>query len=117
MNDRTAREVWYPWRALYGAADGRWFILTGAPDADPPSTVEDLAYLGDPAELIRLVHDRWREAKRQHIQRDLGVLLSVRQQSVSRYLNGGAVAELSAYGWRGLVAEVFATGGPGVYVA
>lgn len=112
MDDRTPQgPAAIPWRAVYGADDGRWFKLTGPPGVDPPSTVEGLAYLGTPTELITLVCDRW-QAEGAYRQARLGALLTVSQQTACRYQRGEPVSDLSAQGWRGLVSEVFATGGP-----
>lgn len=112
MEDQTSPgQIWQPWIGLYGSPDGRWYLMAGPHGTTPPSTVDGVGYLGPPPELIRLVDERWRTAGRGS-QRKLADLLGVRQQSISRYLNGSERVHLSGAGWERLVVEVFCVGGP-----
>lgn len=108
MDDRTPPEpVYEPWTALYGQPDGRWYLMAGPHESTPPRQVDGLIYLGTPTDMIRLLHNERNAAK----QTDLAELLCVRQQAVSRYLNGSRV-HLGPRGWENLVREVFHVGVP-----
>lgn len=109
--ERPQSAVRQPWRAVYGSADGRWYVVAGPDDMPPPPVVERMPYLGAPRELVQLVRDRW-HAEGQGTQRKLADLLTVSQQTASRYVHGAPVSDLSPLGWKRLVVEVFEGGGP-----
>lgn len=124
------------WRAVYGTADGRWFVLAGPPEHAPPAHVDGAPYLGAPCMVVQAAYEdrRKRAAEDRHRQvaenerrraaggepeplmsaspqRELAELLLVSQQSVSRYVTGVSPPDLSLDGWRHLVAEAIRLGG------
>jgi len=86
-------------RVLYGDDRGHWAVLTWPVGFVSPPTIGmhqplvgpvELIYLGDPGNVVCLIHNRHGGRKRP-VQKVLADLLGVTQQAVSRYANGQSV--------------------------
>lgn len=107
------------WRGLYGAADGRWLLVTGPIGDVGPPRVGDLMGLGSASDVVQKLYNRLHEiarlngTARQPFQAQIAGIVGVSQQTVARYLAGTMEPRLSNDGYTNLVRTLFSLGESG----
>lgn len=117
-NHRYGEPTPEEWTALYGDQIGRWLLLRGQVGWTPPPHIDTgiphhgvyrLSYLGSPNDVVTKVyaHLIQRFGTGVDAQQALSEMLSVSQQSVSRYIRGASAPRLEPQGWANLVLARF----------
>jgi hypothetical protein len=102
------------WHGLYGAADGRWLIVTGPIGDVGVPHVGDLMSLGSTCDVFTRLYNRLAELTRGYpkpaIQEQIAQIAGISQQNVARYIAGVNVPRPESIDWPALVRTLYSLG-------